>query len=68
MADRHPTPAPRRPAAAPAGNVSTDAISFSTVRREAIRSMNQSQVTATTRTTAQAKTTGRATGTSVPTK
>jgi Insertion element 4 transposase N-terminal len=34
--------------AAIAGDVHTDEISFTTVRREAIRSMNQSQVTATT--------------------
>jgi hypothetical protein len=35
-------------AAALAGNAHTDEISFTTVRREAIRSMSQSQVTATT--------------------
>lgn len=35
-------------AAAVAGNVHTDEISFTTVRREAIRSINQSQITATT--------------------
>ncbi len=34
--------------AAVAGNVTTDEISFTTMRREAIRSMTQSQVTATT--------------------
>ena len=34
--------------AAVAGNVATDKISFTTVRREAIRSMSQSQITATT--------------------
>jgi hypothetical protein len=39
--------------AAVAGNVTTDEISFTTVRREAIRSMTQSQVTATTPTPAR---------------
>jgi len=47
-------------AAAVTGNVSTDEISFTTVRREAIRSMTQSQVTATTPTAASAEATGRA--------
>jgi hypothetical protein len=47
-------------AAAVAGNVATDEISFTTVRREAIRSMSQSQVTATTPTSAQADAIGHA--------
>lgn len=46
--------------AAVAGNVTTDEISFTTVRREAIRSMNQSQVTATTPATARTRATDRA--------
>lgn len=46
--------------AAVAGNVATDEISFTTVRREAIRSMNQSQVTATTPTAARTAATDRA--------
>jgi hypothetical protein len=47
-------------AAAVAGHVGTDAISFTAVRREAIRSMTQSQVTATTPAAARATATGRA--------
>ncbi len=47
-------------AAATAGNAHTDEISFTTVRREAIRSMTQSQVTATTPTAARAEVTDRA--------
>jgi hypothetical protein len=47
-------------AAAVAGHVHTDEISFTTMRREAIRSMTQSQITATTPTAAQAEATGRA--------
>jgi hypothetical protein len=47
-------------AAATAGNITTDEISFTTVRREAIRSMTQSQITATTPTAARAEVTGRA--------
>jgi len=47
-------------AAAIAGNIRTDEISFTTVRREAIRSMTQSQVSATTPATARAETAGRA--------
>jgi hypothetical protein len=46
--------------AAVAGNVSTDEISFTTVRREAIRSMNQSQVSATTPTAVSVEATSRA--------
>jgi hypothetical protein len=46
--------------AAVAGNVHTDEISFTAVRREAIRSMSQSQVTATTPTTASVEATHRA--------
>jgi hypothetical protein len=46
--------------AAVAGNVATDQISFTTVRREAIRSMSQSQVTATTPAAARTATTDRA--------
>jgi transposase IS4-like protein/DDE family transposase len=46
--------------AAHVGNTHTDEISFTTVRREAIRSMNQSTVTATTTTTARAEATARA--------
>jgi hypothetical protein len=47
-------------AAAVAGNVHTDEISFTTMRREAIRSMNQSQITATTPATDRTAATGRA--------
>jgi hypothetical protein len=47
-------------AAATAGNITTDEISFTTVRREAIRSMTQSQVTATTPSAARAEATDRA--------
>lgn len=47
-------------AAAVAGNISTDEISFTTMRREAIRSMNQSLVTATTPAAVRAEATGRA--------
>jgi hypothetical protein len=46
-------------AAAVAGNVHTDEISFTTVRREAIRSMNQSQVTATVPAAARTEATSR---------
>jgi hypothetical protein len=46
--------------AAVAGNVATDEISFTTVRREAIRSMTQSQVTATTPAAARIAATDRA--------
>jgi Insertion element 4 transposase N-terminal/Transposase DDE domain len=46
--------------AAVAGNVATDEISFTTVRREAIRSMNQSQITATTPTAARTRATDHA--------
>ena len=46
--------------AAVAGNVATDEISFTTVRREAVRSMTQSQVTATTPATTRTETTNRA--------
>jgi Insertion element 4 transposase N-terminal/Transposase DDE domain len=46
--------------AATAANITTDAISFTTVRREAIRSMTQSQVTATTPTAVRAEAAGRA--------
>jgi hypothetical protein len=45
--------------AALAGNVGTDQISFTTVRREAIRSMTQSQITATTTPAARTEATGR---------
>jgi hypothetical protein len=47
-------------AAATAGNAHTDKISFTTVRREAVRSMTQSQVTATTPEATQTETTNRA--------
>jgi hypothetical protein len=47
-------------AAALAGNVGTDEISFTTVRREAIRAMAQSQVSATTTAAARAQATDRA--------
>jgi hypothetical protein len=47
-------------AAATAGNVSTDEISFTTARREAIRSMTQSHITATTPAAARADATARA--------
>jgi hypothetical protein len=47
-------------AAATAGNVNTDAMSFTTVRSEAIRSMDQSQVSATTPTAARTEATSRA--------
>jgi len=47
-------------AAAVTGSANTDEISFTTVRREAIRSMTQSQITATTPTAARAEATGRA--------
>jgi hypothetical protein len=47
-------------AAATTGNASTDEMSFTTVRREAIRSMTQSQITATTPTAARAEVTARA--------
>jgi hypothetical protein len=46
--------------AAVAGNVTTDEISFTTVRREAIRSMTQSQITATTPAATRTGATGRA--------
>ncbi len=46
--------------AAVAGNLHTDEISFTTVRREAIRSMSQSQVTATTPAAARTGPTSRA--------
>jgi Insertion element 4 transposase N-terminal/Transposase DDE domain len=47
-------------AAAVAADLSTDEISFTTVRREAIRSMSQSQVTATTPAAARTEATSRA--------
>lgn len=47
-------------AAAVVGDTGTDEISFTTVRREAIRSMTQSQVTATTPAAARAEATDRA--------
>jgi hypothetical protein len=47
-------------AAAVAGDIDTDAISFTAVRREAIRAMTQSQVTASTPTAIRAETTARA--------
>jgi Insertion element 4 transposase N-terminal/Transposase DDE domain len=46
--------------AAVAGNVATDEISFTTVRREAVRSMAQSQVTATTPAATRTEATNRA--------
>ena len=47
-------------AAAVAGQVGTDEISFTTMRREAIRAMAQSQVTATTPDNIRAQATDRA--------